>query len=52
MLVLTRKVGESISIGPDIEVRITQIRGGQVRLSVVAPRSVAVVRGELERKVA
>ncbi len=52
MLVLTRKVGESLLIGDNIEVRITQIRGGQVRVSVVAPKSVKVVRGELERRVA
>lgn len=47
MLVLTRKKEEIIRIGPDITVRILQIRGRSVQLGIEAPRSVEVVRGEL-----
>ncbi len=48
MLVLTRKRQESIRIGSDIEIFVEEIRGRQVRLGVRAPRSVRVLRGELE----
>lgn len=47
MLVLTRKVGEFLLVGEDIEVRVVRIEGDHVRLGIVAPRRVAIVRGEL-----
>ena len=47
MLVLTRKVGQTIKIGDDIEVQILPTEGASVRLGIVAPRRVAVVRFEL-----
>jgi carbon storage regulator CsrA len=47
MLVLTRRVGESICIGDDVEVRIVEARGGKVRLAIEAPREVNVRRAEL-----
>jgi carbon storage regulator len=47
MLVLSRKLGESIVIGDDVVVTVRQLRNGQVRLSVKAPRSVPVLRQEL-----
>lgn len=47
MLVLTRKVGESIVIGHDIEVTVLEVRGEQVRLGIRAPRDVAVHRKEV-----
>lgn len=47
MLVLTRKAGESICIGDDIEVRIVAVRGQKVRLAIEAPRDVGVRRSEL-----
>ena len=47
MLVLTRKVGESIVIGEDIEVTVLEVRGEQVKLGIRAPRSVAVHRKEV-----
>jgi carbon storage regulator len=49
MLVLTRRVGESILIGPDIEVRVLELHGRQVRIGVQAPRDVTIVRDELVR---
>ncbi|MFN7017044.1 MAG: carbon storage regulator CsrA [Fimbriimonadales bacterium] len=47
MLVLTRKVNQSIMIGDDIEVIVLEVRGEQVRLGIKAPRSVAVHRREI-----
>jgi len=47
MLVLTRKVGESIVIGRDIEITVLEVRGDQVRLGIAAPRHVAVHRKEV-----
>ncbi len=47
MLVLTRKVNQSIMIGDDIEVIVLEVRGEQVRLGIKAPRTVAVHRREI-----
>ena len=50
MLVLSRKVGESIQISGDIKVTVTQVRGGRVRLSIEAPASVRIARREIMMK--
>jgi carbon storage regulator len=50
MLVLSRKVGESIQIAGDIKVTVTQVRGGRVRLSIEAPASVRIARREIVLK--
>ncbi|MBS1720754.1 MAG: carbon storage regulator CsrA [Armatimonadetes bacterium] len=47
MLVLTRKVGQSIVIGNDIEVVVLEVRGEQVRVGIRAPKNVAVHRKEI-----
>ena len=47
MLVLTRRVDESIMIGDDVVVTVLEVRGEQVRLGVRAPREVAVHREEV-----
>ncbi|MBS1723740.1 MAG: carbon storage regulator CsrA [Armatimonadetes bacterium] len=47
MLVLTRKVNQSIVIGDGIEVVVLEVRGEQVRLGIKAPRDVAVHRKEV-----
>lgn len=47
MLVLSRKVGESIEIGGGIRVTVTEVRGGRVRLSIQAPPEIRVFRKEL-----
>lgn len=47
MLVLSRKVGESVVIGDDVTITILEVRGDIVRVGIDAPRSVAVHRAEL-----
>lgn len=47
MLVLTRKEDESIMIGDDIEVKVLDLRENQVKIGIMAPRSVSVHRQEV-----
>lgn len=47
MLVLSRKKNESIMIGDHIEVKILSVEGDQVKLGIVAPKSVKVHRSEV-----
>lgn len=47
MLVLSRKDGETIRIGEEIEVTVTGIRNGRVRLGIRCPRGVVVDRAEV-----
>lgn len=47
MLALSRKKGESLFIGDDIEVVVVDVRGDQVRLGINAPRDRVVLRSEL-----
>lgn len=47
MLAITRKAGEKVRIGPDIEVTVTRVRDGQVRLAIQAPPEVLIARTEL-----
>ncbi len=47
MLVLTRRLGESIRIGNDIVVTVVDVRGDQIRIGIDAPREVAVNRQEV-----
>lgn len=51
MLILTRKVGESITIGQDIKVKIVSVDQGQVKLGFDAPIDVPIFRDELITKV-
>jgi carbon storage regulator len=50
VLILTRRVGETLSIGDDIKVTVLGMRGGQVRIGVDAPRDVAVHREEIVKR--
>ena len=47
MLVLTRKVGESVLIGSDVEIKITGITGDKVRIGIEAPALLKILRKEL-----
>ncbi|HWL22212.1 MAG TPA: carbon storage regulator CsrA [Ureibacillus sp.] len=51
MLVLSRKVGETIWIGEDVEIVISEVKGEQVKIGIRAPRSVEVIRGELRQEI-
>lgn len=51
MLVLTRRIGEGITIGPDIRVVVVDIKGGQVRLGIEAPAAVQVHRDEIYARI-
>jgi len=46
MLILTRKKGESITIGDNIQIQVLSVKGGQVRIGIDAPRDVSVNREE------
>jgi carbon storage regulator CsrA len=47
MLVIARKIGQTIRIGDDIEVTVSAIRGDQVRLAILAPREIPILRTEI-----
>ena len=47
MLVLSRRVGESVVIGDDVTITILEVRSDVIRIGIDAPRSVAVNRAEL-----
>ncbi len=51
MLVLTRRPGESIVVGDNIVVTVIEIKGGQVRIGIDAPRDVDVYREEIYEQV-
>ena len=51
MLVLTRKKGQALVIGNDIELTIIDIQGDQVRLGIDAPRSVTIHRKEIYEEI-
>jgi len=51
MLILTRKVGESLRIGDDVSVVVLGVKGNQVRIGVDAPKSVSVHREEIYNRI-
>jgi carbon storage regulator len=51
MLVLTRKSGESITIGDDVKVTVLEIKATQVRLGIVAPQDTIVHREEIYQRI-
>lgn len=52
MLILTREIGETFSIGDDITVQILGITGNQVRLGIDAPQHVKIHRAEVYKRIA
>ena len=52
MLVVSRRVGESVVIGDDITISVLDVRGDVIRIGIDAPRSVAVHRSELLEQLA
>ncbi len=51
MLILTRRTGESVNIGDDIQFTILSVKGNQVRIGIDAPKEVAVHREEIYRRI-
>ena len=51
MLILTRKVGESLLIGDDVSITILNIRGNQVKIGVKAPKEISVHREEIYQRI-
>ena len=47
MLILTRKLGESVTIGDDIKITILGVRGRQIRLGIIAPQKITIHREEI-----
>jgi len=52
MLVLTRRIGESVLIGDDVEVTILDIKGDAIRIGIQAPRETRIQRSEIVEAVA
>ena len=51
MLILTRHIGEMVMIGDEVQVKILAVKGGQVRIGISAPKSVAVHRQEVYERI-
>ena len=51
MLVLSRKLGEAIVIGPNVVLRVVEVRGDRVKLAFNAPESVSIHREEVYRRI-
>jgi carbon storage regulator len=51
MLILTRRVGETVIIGDNVNITVLGVKGNQVRLGVKAPREVSVHREEIYKRI-
>jgi carbon storage regulator len=52
VLILTRRIGETVMIGDEVTVTVLRVKGNQVRLGVNAPKSVSVQREEIFHRIA
>lgn len=51
MLILTRRVGEVMMIGDDVEITVLGVKGNQVRIGIKAPKNLAVHREEIYQRI-
>jgi len=51
MLVLTRKIGETVIIGDNVTVTVLGIQGGQIKFGIIAPKEVSVHREEIYERI-
>ncbi|MCB2288841.1 carbon storage regulator CsrA [Clostridium sp. CS001] len=51
MLVISRKKGESLLIGEDVEITIVKVENGTVKISINAPKEISILRTELYKEV-
>ena len=51
MLILTRRAGETLVIGDDVTITVLEVKGGQVRIGINAPKSVSVHREEIYKRI-
>ena len=47
MLIIRRRAGEAFRIGPDVQIEVLEIAGGQVKLGIAAPKDVLILRKEV-----
>lgn len=51
MLILTRKIGETIMIGESVKITVLNVKGNQVRIGIDAPKDVSIHREEIYQKI-
>jgi len=51
MLILTRRVGETLKVGNDVDVTVLGVKGNQIRIGIKAPKNVAVHREEIFERI-